>query len=69
MAPVRRASAPAKLYSLPEPEVACITTGKGRIPYEFGSKISVIKEGFVLDWQALRGNAYDVPTLHGGWNG
>lgn len=58
-----------RLYSLHEPEVACIAKGKARTPYEFGSKVSVIttaQEGFVLDCQALRGNAYDGHTLHEG---
>ncbi len=58
-----------KLYSLHEPEVDCIAKGKARTPYEFGSKVSVIttaREGFVLDCQALRGNAYDGHTLHQG---
>ena len=49
--------------------MACITKGKARAPYEFGSKVSVIntaKKGFVLDSQALRGDAYDGHTLHQG---
>ena len=58
-----------RLYSLHEPEVACIAKGKARTPYEFGSKVNVVttaKEGFVLDCQALKGNAYDGHTVHQG---
>lgn len=58
-----------RLYSLHEPEVACIAKGKARTPYEFGSKVSVVttaEEGFVLDCQALKGNAYDGHTVHQG---
>jgi IS5 family transposase len=55
-----------RLYSLHEPEVACIAKGKARTPYEFGSKVSVVTtaaEGFVVDCQALPGNPYDGHTL------
>ena len=55
-----------RLYSLHEPEVVCITKGKARTRYEFGSKVSVVttaKEGFVLDCQALAGNPYDGHTV------
>ena len=55
-----------RLYSLHEPQVACIAKGKARTPYEFGCKVSVVttaEEGFVLDCQALAGNPYDGHTL------
>lgn len=42
-----------ELYSLHDPEVACIAQGKARTPYEFGGKVSVIttvQVGFVLDY-------------------
>lgn len=30
-----------KIYSLHEPDVACIAKGKASKPYEFGSKVSI----------------------------
>jgi|TARA_R110000824_G_scaffold87309_6_gene215385 IS5 family transposase len=55
-----------RLYSLHEPDVVCIATGKARTRYEFGSKVSVVttaKEGFVLHCRALAGNPYDGHTV------
>lgn len=57
-----------KLYSLHEPQVACIAKGKAHKRYEFGCKVSVAvtnREGFVVGMQALSGNPYDGHTLAG----
>lgn len=53
-------------YALHEPDVDCISTGKARIRYEFGTKISIatkINESFVVGMRALPGNPYDGHTL------
>ena len=55
-----------KLYALHEPDVDCISKGKARVRYEFGSKVSVAtthKEGFVVGMRAMPGNPYDGHTL------
>jgi IS5 family transposase len=55
-----------KLYSLHEPEVDCISKGKARKRYEFGTKVSVaatIDEGFIIGMRALPGSPYDGHTL------
>ncbi len=55
-----------KLYSLHEPEVDCISKGKARVRYEFGTKVSVAattREGFLVGMRALPGNPYDGHTL------
>jgi transposase, IS5 family len=55
-----------KLYSLHAPEVNCISKGKARVRYEFGTKVSVattLTEGFVVGMRALSGNPYDGHTL------
>jgi IS5 family transposase len=55
-----------KLYALHEPEVDCISKGKARVRYEFGTKVSVAtthKEGFVVGMRAMPGNPYDGHTL------
>jgi transposase, IS5 family len=55
-----------KLYSLHAPEVDCISKGKARVRYEFGTKVSVattLTEGFVVGMRALPGNPYDGHTL------
>ena len=55
-----------KLYSLHEPQVACISKGKAHKKYEFGNKVSVCvtnREGFILGTQGLEGNPYDGHTL------
>lgn len=57
-----------KLYSLHEPDVACISKGKAHKKYEFGNKVSLCvtnKEGFILGTQGLEGNPYDGHTLKG----
>jgi IS5 family transposase len=55
-----------KIFSLHEPRVDCISKGKARQRYEFGTKVSVaatIREGFIVGMRALPGNPYDGPTL------
>jgi IS5 family transposase len=55
-----------KLYALHESEVDCISKGKARVRYEFGTKVSVattIKEGSVVGMRTMPGNPYDGHTL------
>lgn len=55
-----------KIYSLHEPEVDCISKGKARVRYEFGTKVSVaatISEGFIVGARSMPGNPYDGHTL------
>jgi len=55
-----------KLYSLHEPEVACISKGKAHKRYEFGCKVALAitsQGGWVLAAKALPGNPYDGHTL------
>jgi len=55
-----------KVYSLHEPHVYCISKGKARCPYEFGSKVSLVvshKQGLALSSQALEKASYDGHTL------
>ena len=55
-----------KLYSLHEPDVACISKGKAHKRYEFGCKVSITttsKQGLVISSEALLGNPYDGHTL------
>jgi transposase, IS5 family len=55
-----------KLYALHEPAVDCISKGKARVRYEFGTKVSVTtthKEGFVVGMRSMPGNPYDGHTL------
>jgi IS5 family transposase len=55
-----------KIYALHEPEVDCISKGKARKRYEFGTKVSLattIDEGFVVGMRAMSGNPYDGHTL------
>lgn len=55
-----------KLYSLHEPDVACISKGKARQRYEFGCKVSITtthKQGLAISSQALPKNPYDGHTL------
>jgi IS5 family transposase len=55
-----------KLYALHEPDVDCISKGKARVRYEFGTKVSVattLAEGFVVGLRAMPGNPYDGHTL------
>jgi len=55
-----------KIYSLHEPEVDCISKGKARVRYEFGTKVSIaatIEEGFIVGARSMPGNPYDGHTL------
>ena len=55
-----------KLYSLHEPDIACISKGKAHKRYEFGCKVSITtthKHGLVICSEALPGNPYDGHTL------
>jgi IS5 family transposase len=55
-----------KVYSLHEPEVACIAKGKSHKPYEFGSKISfstLPQSNVVVDVSHFTGNPHDSKTL------
>lgn len=55
-----------KIYAMHEPEVDCISKGKARKRYEFGTKVSLattINEGFLVGMRALPGNPYDGHTL------
>ena len=55
-----------KIYSLHEPEVDCISKGKARVRYEFGTKVTIaatIDEGFIVGARSLPGNPYDGHTL------
>ena len=55
-----------KIYALHEPAVDCISKGKARKRYEFGTKVSLattIDEGFVVGMRSMPGNPYDGHTL------
>ena len=55
-----------KLYSLHEPDVACISKGKAHKRYEFGCKVALAvtsQGGWVLAAKAMPGNPYDGHTL------
>jgi len=55
-----------KVYSLHEPDVACIAKGKSHKPYEFGSKISLSTlpgTNVVVDVSHFVGNPHDSKTL------
>jgi IS5 family transposase len=55
-----------KVYSLHEPEVACISKGKEHKKYEFGSKVSITvtqNSGVIIGALNIPGNNYDGHTL------
>lgn len=55
-----------KIYALHEPEVDCISKGKARVRYEFGTKVSLattLDGGFVVGARSFPGNPYDGHTL------
>ena len=55
-----------KLYSLHEQDVDCISKGKARKRYEFGTKVGIVctqKENFVVGMRSHPGNPYDGHTL------
>ena len=56
----------AKIYSVHEPQTACIAKGKAGRKYEFGQKVSVAatsKGGWLLGAKCMPGNPYDGHTL------
>lgn len=55
-----------KIYSLHEPEVACIAKGKAHVDYEFGSKASIAltsKSGIIVGALCITDNRADSRTL------
>ena len=55
-----------KIYSLHEPQTACIAKGKAHKAYEFGAKISVVrgrKTGVITSVKRFAGNPHDSRTL------
>lgn len=55
-----------KIYSLHEPDVACIAKGKASKPYEFGSKVSLAvtqKNNIIVGAMNFKGNPHDSTTL------
>jgi IS5 family transposase len=55
-----------KIYALHEPAVDCVSKGKARVRYEFGTKVSIattLAEGFVVGIRSMPGNPYDGHTL------
>ena len=55
-----------KVYSLHEPQVACIAKGKSGKNYEFGTKVAVVrgrKTGIVTSVKRFSGNPHDSKTL------
>jgi IS5 family transposase len=55
-----------KIYSLHEPQVACIAKGKSGKNYEFGTKIAVVrgrKTGIISSVKRFSGNPHDSKTL------
>ena len=55
-----------KIYALHEPEVDCISKGKARVRYEFGTKVSLattLDGGFVVGARSFPGNPCDGHTL------
>jgi len=55
-----------KIYSLHEPQVACIAKGKAHKAYEFGTKVAVVrgrKTGVITAIKRFAGNPHDSKTL------
>jgi transposase, IS5 family len=55
-----------KIYSLHEPQVACIAKGKSGKNYEFGTKLAVVrgrKTGIISSVKRFSGNPHDSTTL------
>ena len=55
-----------KIYSLHEPDVACIAKGKAHKAYEFGTKVAVVrgrKTGVITSLKRFAGNPHDSKTL------
>jgi IS5 family transposase len=60
-----------KVYSLHEPDVACIAKGKAHKKYEFGCKVSVAwtkTSGVIVGAKAFVGNPFDGHTLDAALN-
>ena len=58
--------APNRVYSIHEPEVACIVNSKIRKPLEFASKVSIattVKSSRIVGGETFSGNPYDGSTL------
>jgi transposase, IS5 family len=55
-----------KIYSLHEPQTACIAKGKAHKAYEFGTKVAVVrgrKTGVISSIKRFSGNPHDSKTL------
>jgi IS5 family transposase len=55
-----------KIYFLHAPEVDCISKGKARVRYAFGTKVSLattLDGGFIVGARSFAGNPYDGHTL------
>ena len=55
-----------KIYSLHEPQTACIAKGKAHKAYEFGTKVSVVRgrrTGVITSVKRFAGNPHDSKTL------
>jgi len=55
-----------KIYSLHEPQTACIAKGKAHKRYEFGSKVTIVKggkTGVILGVHTTKGNPHDSKLL------
>lgn len=55
-----------KVYSLHEPQTACIAKGKAHKAYEFGTKVAVVrgrKTGIITAVKIFSGNPHDSKTL------
>ena len=55
-----------KIYSLHEPQTACIAKGKAHKAYEFGAKVAVTrgrKTGIITSIKRFEGNPHDSKTL------
>jgi IS5 family transposase len=55
-----------KIYSIFEPEVACIAKGKAHNKYEFGNKVSIIiglEQKVILSVTSFTGSPYDGDTI------
>lgn len=55
-----------KIYSLHEPQTACIAKGKAHKAYEFGTKVAVVrgrKTGIITSVKRFSGNPHDSKTL------
>ncbi len=61
-----RLAALIKIYSLHEPQVACIAKGKSGKAYAFGAKVALVrgrKTGVITSVKRFFGNPHDSKTL------